>query len=470
MGGTTQSQWVSIRMPQTSYEDVILTFEKGKKRQDRVSGLTKRAKPFQQNNSSHVSHRVIYFRNCKNQILWMLFADEIGGGFYFAGGTRRTFKAISDESRGGTMGMRGSGRWHLQLGWAGLQCRTWLKAALVAAVCVCPALTQEPRPLKPVNHRMFVPPTVSHEWRAYFEAVPDPTLTPMRPGPDDAAGWARVHAEFEAQRLGPAAKLAEKLGVAIAEQTLGGVPVLQITPAGWREDGRRLVYAHGGAYTLFSARSTLTSSAVAAAHTGFRVISIDYTTPPGARWQAVTDEVLAVFKALKEQGVRMKNVGFYGDSAGGGLAAGAVLKMRDQGLELPAAVVLWSPWSDITETGDTYVTLKNAEPSYIYETVLGPAAAAYADVKDQKHPYVSPVYGDYGKGFPPTLIQGGTRELFMSNFVRLYQAMDTAGVEVKLDLYEGMPHVFQNKLPESAEARLALEKMKQFLQKHVGKP
>lgn len=329
----------------------------------------------------------------------------------------------------------------------------------------------ESKPMsQPVNPRTFVPPTVSPEWREYFDAVPDPAKTARRPGPDDAAGWARVHAEFEAERLGPAAKLAEGLGVSIVEMKLGGVPVLQITPAGWREDGRRLVYAHGGAYTLFSARSTLSSSAVAAARTGYRVISIDYTTPPKARWQAVTDEVLAVFKALKGQGVRMKDVGFFGDSAGGGLAAGAVLKMRDQGLELPGAVVLWSPWSDITETGDTYVTLKEAEPSYIYETVLGPAAAAYADVKDQKHPYVSPVYGDYAKGFPPVLIQGGTRELFMSNFVRLYQAMDTAGVEVKLDLYEGMPHVFQNKRPDSAEARLALGKMKRFLEQHLGRP
>ena len=346
----------------------------------------------------------------------------------------------------------------------------WLKCVIFAAICPTVAISQETRALNRQNPRTFVPPTVSPEWREYFIAVPDPAKTARRPGPDDAAGWARVHAEFEAERLGPAAKLAEGLGVSIVEMKLGGVPVLQITPAGWREDGRRLVYAHGGAYTLFSARSTLTSSAVAAARTGYRVISIDYTTPPKARWQAVTDEVLAVFKALKGQGVRMKDVGFFGDSAGGGLAAGAVLKMRDQGLELPGAVVLWSPWSDITETGDTYVTLKDAEPSYIYETVLGPAAAAYAGVKDQKHPYVSPVYGDYGKGFPPVLIQGGTRELFMSNFVRLYQAMDTAGVEVKLDLYEGMPHVFQNKRPDSAEARLALGKMKRFLEQHLGRP
>lgn len=322
--------------------------------------------------------------------------------------------------------------------------------------------------MQPENLRRFVPTTISPEWRQYFQTVPDPALTPARPGPDDAEGWSRVHAEMEAQRLEPAAKMAEKLGVTIVEKRFGGVKAIELTPRGWQEDGKRLVYAHGGAYTLFTARSTLISSSVAATATGIRVISIDYTNPPMARWQAVTDEVVALFKSLAADGISMKKIAFFGDSAGAGLAAGSVLKMRDLGLALPAAVVLWSPWSDITETGDTYTTLRDAEPSYLYDTLLGPAAAAYAEPKDQKHPYVSPVYGDFNKGYPPTLIQGGTRELFLSNFVRLYQAMDNAGVEVKLDLYEGMPHVFQNKMPESTEARLALGKMKLFLRKHLG--
>ena len=163
----------------------------------------------------------------------------------------------------------------------------------------------------------------------------------------------------------------------------------------------------------------------------------------------------------------MKDIAIYGDSAGGGLAAGSVLKMRDQGMGMPAAVVLWSPWSDITETGDTYVTLKHAEPSYIYENVLKPSANAYADPKDQKHPYVSPVYGDYTKGFPPTLIQGGTKEIFLSNFVRHYQALDAAGQTVKLDLYEGMIHVFMVAIPDSPESKLALSKVDAFLKEHL---
>lgn len=129
-----------------------------------------------------------------------------------------------------------------------------------------------------------------------------------------------------------------------------------------------LIYTHGGAYTFFSARSSLGSAALAATHTGLRVISVDYTNPPRARWQEVTDQVVQVFRVLLAQGFPMKHLAIYGDSAGGGLAAGAVLKLRDAGLGMPAAVVPWSPWADITETGDTYVTLKAAEPNCLYET------------------------------------------------------------------------------------------------------
>ena len=113
------------------------------------------------------------------------------------------------------------------------------------------------------------------------------------------------------------------------------------------------------------------------------------------------------------------------------------------------------------------MTLKHAEPAYLYETALKPSANTYAGPKDQKHPYVSPVYGDYTKGFPPTLIQGGTKEIFLSNFVRHYQALDAAGQTVKLDLYEGMIHVFMAAIPDSPESKLALSKVDAFLKEHL---
>jgi monoterpene epsilon-lactone hydrolase len=286
------------------------------------------------------------------------------------------------------------------------------------------------------------------------------------PEPDDVEGWKAAWQATEDASKGEDSVVKE-FSVAVKEMKLGGVPVIDVRPKNWKDNGKVLIYTHGGAYTLFSAASTLTGPVSVADATGLRIISIDYTNPPSARWQEVTGQVVSVIKALVADGYALKDIAIFGDSAGGGLAAGSVLKARDEGVGLIGAVVLWSPWSDITETGDTYVTLKDHDPLLDYADILRNSAGAYADQKDQKHPYVSPVYGDYSKGFPPTLIQVGTKEIFLSNAVRHYQALDQAGVTVKLDPYEGMWHVFQAfhwQLPESDIAR---GKMAQFLKEHL---
>lgn len=94
-------------------------------------------------------------------------------------------------------------------------------------------------------------------------------------------------------------------------------------------------------------------------------------------------------------------------------------------------------------------------------------AALYADPADQKHPYVSPVYGDFSKPYPPTLIQAGTREILLSASVRLYQALRGGGKEATLDVYEGLPHVFQGFVPESPEGITAMRSATAFFQQHL---
>ncbi|HLF42304.1 MAG TPA: alpha/beta hydrolase [Acidimicrobiia bacterium] len=312
-----------------------------------------------------------------------------------------------------------------------------------------------------------VPETVSPDWADYFESLPDPADLPQLPPPDDFESWRERNRVLEAERL--AAGFGDPgPGIEVLEAEIGGIPVLDIRPEGWVEDGRALLYTHGGVHVAFTARSTIGNAARVVRASGLRVVSVDYTIAPFARWQEITDQVIAVFQGLVAEGSSYGQLAIYGDSAGGSLAAGSVLKMRDLGLGTPAAVVMWSPWSDITDTGDTYQTLDGVDGSYLYDLHLMPAAAAYADPLDQKGPYVSPVYGDYSKGFPPTLIQGGTREIFLSNFIRHYQAIDAGGAEVKLDLYEGMPHSFQNKMTESPEARLAVTKTVDWVLSRLG--
>jgi acetyl esterase/lipase len=237
-------------------------------------------------------------------------------------------------------------------------------------------------------------------------------------------------------------------------------------PKGWEDNGKVIVFTHGGGYTQQSALSSFPQGGQVADATGIRVLGVDYTLVPHAKWQEVTDQVVTVFEEILKQGYTVQDIAIFGDSAVGGLAAGCTLKMRDLGMGMPAAVALWSPFGDVTCPGDTYTTLKDAEPFLTYDLHIKACADAYAAPEDQKHPYVSPVYGDYSKGFPPTLIQGGVKEHMLSTFVRLYQAMDMAGVDVKLDLYEGMPHVFQA-TPHLPESKVAVGKTATFLKKHL---
>jgi epsilon-lactone hydrolase len=320
------------------------------------------------------------------------------------------------------------------------------------------------------EHRSFVhfPVTVSSEAQAFLATLKDPALVPAFPDPADLSGWKKLQAWAEADGKAKSEPLLKRYPHSVTEGKLGGVPILDVRPKDWKDNGKVLVYTHGGAHTMYSARSMLGRAVVAATSTGLRVISIDYTLAPHAKYNQMSDEVVAAIQALLKQGQPLPDMAMYGDSSGGGLAAAVVLKMRDRGLGMPAAAVLVSPWLDVTPSGDTETTLHDADPNQLYEKHGKHAAAAFADPGDQKDPYASPVYGDFSKGFPPTLIQGGLKETLLSGFVRLYQALDAAGVPVKLDLYEGMIHNFQDRIPDAPKSILARKKMREFLHQHLG--
>ena len=315
--------------------------------------------------------------------------------------------------------------------------------------------------------RFQVPGTVSPEAANALGAIY--AVTSRNPPPSKPTSLQEWDQQRDAldKRMLPASKaLADKLGATVRDDRIGGVGVVLIRPANYEPNGSTLMYMHGGGYTRFTARSRLGPALLVAAATGDEVISIDYTDAPRGTWKTATDQVVSVWRALLAKGTAPASVGLFGDSAGGGLAAGSVLKMRDQGLALPGALYLMSPWTDITDTGDSYLTLSSADPVVAFESSRW-NAGAYADPADQKNPYASPVYGDYSKSFPPTLIQGGTREMLLSGFVREYQAIRGGGHEAVLDLYEGMPHVFQASVPNTPESRTALARAAVFLKLHL---
>jgi acetyl esterase/lipase len=126
-----------------------------------------------------------------------------------------------------------------------------------------------------------------------------------------------------------------------------------------------------------------------------------------------------------------------------------VLKSRDLGLPLPSAVGLFSPEVDLTESGDTFQT--NRDIDVVLHGSLAATNALYANGHDLADPYVSPLFGDFAKGFPPTFVQSGTRDLFLSNSVRIHRRLRDAGIDAELHVWEALPHAFFGGAPEDKE-------------------
>ena len=262
--------------------------------------------------------------------------------------------------------------------------------------------------------------------------------------------------------------LLKALGVATTDLHLGGVGVLETKPPNYQDDGTVLIRVHGGGFIQDSARSAAGGDAMMALVTGKRILSVDYTVAPRGKWPLVTDQVVAVYKAVLAERYRPSSVGMFGDSAGGNIVPASILKLRDQGLPMPGAVVLLSPCVDLNLIGDTGTTLRNADPALPNQEAISAGFMAYADPADWKNPYVSPIYGDFTKGFPPVLLQVGTREILLSDSVRFYRAVKTAGGEAELDVYEGMTHVFQAYMQNTPEQKAAYAEIKRFWSRHLA--
>ncbi|QNQ08474.1 alpha/beta hydrolase fold domain-containing protein [Sphingomonas alpina] len=360
--------------------------------------------------------------------------------------------------------------------------KTLSMPALVAALLLpLVALAQIPAPIPTPTSavptpaaddpRYALPAAVSPE----AKAIMTPLLAAQRASYPARAAIATDFAAQYARSVKDAdAKMADAIkrtGVTITPDTIGGVPVLRIVPVGAARDGRLLVYVHGGGWVQGSAASTASGAAMFAVATGLPVISVDYTLAPAQDFRGVTAQLVAFYRALLAQGHRPRQIGLFGDSAGGNIVAGGTLRLRDEGLPIPGALVLLSPCTDLGTGGDTRTTLAGFEPALDVAATLDGIFTLYAGKTPGAltNPWASPVYGDFSKPYPPTLIQGGTREVLLSDFVRQYQAIRAGGGSAVLDLYEGMPHVFQTYLKDTPEGKQAIATFRDFFLLHLAK-
>jgi epsilon-lactone hydrolase len=302
--------------------------------------------------------------------------------------------------------------------------------------------------------RAYIPSTISPQAAAIYAAYRAFILAPQPAPPKTLADFDALYQKAEQRSLSRSEAMVKQLQAAVTERVIGGVTVYEVHPKDYKDDGTVLIDVHGGGFVTGSARSNLGGVAQMATATGKRVFTVEYTVAPRGRWQLVTDQVATVYKGLLDEGIKAGHIGMVGGSAGGTIVAATTLKIRDRGWPMPAALLLISPLSDFTEGGDTRTTLMDADPA-LHADQVRPGLDAYADPADQKNPYVSPVYGDFSKGYPPTLIQGGTKEWLLSDMVRLHRAIKVAGGNSDLEIYEGMPHGFPGLMPDAAEGQEA---------------
>lgn len=325
-------------------------------------------------------------------------------------------------------------------------------------------------------HEHFVPtPTsISPEARDMLRSggVARPLISPPA-SPDDDAGWKAYWQDFRAAGDGGILAMAERYGYAarypakVDVHRLSASTIFEITPEDLPAENckRAIYYVHGGGFALGGGAAAVALGIQMAGLTRCKTYAIDYRMVPEVAYPVPLEDIVEGYRFILER-TAAPSIAVYGPSAGANLAPAMLLMARDQGLPMPAACALHSSPSDLSDPGDTAHT--NMTVDVVLRQYSLASFEAYAgNFPDRKHPHLSPLYGDYSKGFPPTILVSGTRDLLLSGTVRLHRAMLRGGVEAELHIWEAMTHAPFIGAPEEDEFHRQLV---DFMLRHMAVP
>jgi acetyl esterase/lipase len=272
--------------------------------------------------------------------------------------------------------------------------------------------------------------------------------------------------EVRRRRFDSAARRAIRVPRGVCLQTVSANGV----PADWLEPdnaipGCVILYLHGGAYVICSPTTHRGLAGNIAEASRARLLLIDYRLAPEHPFPAALDDALAAYRWLIGKGYSPEHIAIGGDSAGGGLTLATALSLRDNHEKMPAALFLLSPWTDLTFSGESIHTRAARDPLLKVKDD-GWLVKIYANGNPLTHPYISPLFADL-QGLPPTCIQVGTEEILYDDSTRLEQKGHLAGVNVTLETWLGMWHVFQAFAPYVPESKQAIEKIGEFIRDHL---
>ncbi len=344
---------------------------------------------------------------------------------------------------------------------------TLSRATLAAALLATPAFAQPLAPREAPAKALPVPSTVSPQMQAI---IAQPLRTNWDKPPTTPEGWRELQDSIAKTVAPNIAPMAERLRVSIAPSTLDGVRIYTITPTDIPEANRNrvAVHVHGGCYVLNPREAALPEAMFLAGFARMKVVAVDYRMPPEAYYPAALDDSMTVYKAVLRT-TPPRNVAVFGSSAGGALTLEMMLRAKRDGLPMPGAIAPGTPMSDATKQGDSFETNAMVDNVLVSKDGFCDAATRfYANGVDLKDPMLSPVYGDV-RGFPPTILTSGTRDLLLSNTVRMHRALRQAGVVATLQVFEAQSHAHYYRDDRVPETKEAFDEIAAFFDAHMGK-
>jgi acetyl esterase/lipase len=251
----------------------------------------------------------------------------------------------------------------------------------------------------------------------------------------------------------------------MTDRVINGITTLWTTPQQLKHEDKVMIFIHGGGWIVNTRKAQVKLQANVADSLGVKLVSIEYRLAPEHPYPAAVNDIVAAYKGIiKEYGP--ENTGLFGASAGGGLTLATLLRLKADGLPLPAASAPLSPGADMTASGYLYRSVGLQDP------ILPPyggytAMQGYVGKADPKDPLVSPVFGDY-TGMTPLFLLCGTAEIVGSDAIRVAARARNQGVDVTLLVSDGMWHVPIGNDTGVPELQLAYDEMIKFFRLHMG--
>ena len=260
----------------------------------------------------------------------------------------------------------------------------------------------------------------------------------------------------------------DQAAVSVERDEIDGVAVYHVIPdeIDPSHEDHLFLHVHGGAYILNGGVACVGEALVIALSTKMRALSVDYRMAPRHPYPAAVDDVVTVYQNLLTQRPA-RSMAMGGSSAGGGMTMSVIQRLIELDVDVPGALFIGTPGSDLSGTGDTFHTNQGVDRNIpTYEGIIEAAVLLYAGELDLKDPRISPIYGDF-RSFPPTLLVTGTRDLFLSNTVRTHTKLRQAGAVADILVFEGVSHADYLIEMASPESQLLLAELNRFFAHHL---